>query len=101
MQVLAKAANGAAIGSPLAASSYLLRMHSEKGDSLKFFKKGNEKSVLGRLEALRNYLQKHREWKPSENIGPLEGHKIYLYPIIRSPYGKPLYDGIMYHYRKA
>jgi hypothetical protein len=67
--------SGAAIGSTLAASSYLSRMHSEKGDLLKFFKKGDENSVLGRLETLRNYLKKHREWKPSENSGPLEGQK--------------------------
>jgi hypothetical protein len=44
MQVLAKAANGAAIGSTLAASSYLSRMHSEKGVLVKFFKKGDENS---------------------------------------------------------
>jgi hypothetical protein len=31
MQVLAKAANGAAIGSTLAASSYVSRKHGEKG----------------------------------------------------------------------
>jgi hypothetical protein len=57
MQVLAKAANGAAIGSTFAASSYLSRMHREKGDLLNFFKKGDENSVLGRLETLRNYLK--------------------------------------------
>jgi hypothetical protein len=50
MQVLAKAENGAAIGSTLAASSYFSRMHGEKGDLLKFFKRGNENSVLGRLK---------------------------------------------------
>jgi hypothetical protein len=66
MQVLAKAANGAAIGSALAASSYISRMHGEKGDLLKFFKKGDDNSVWAdwkrskvilktpRMEALRN-----------------------------------------------
>jgi hypothetical protein len=56
MQVLAKAAKGAAIGSTLAASSYVSRMHAEKGDLLKFLKKGDENSILGRLETLRNHL---------------------------------------------
>jgi hypothetical protein len=56
MRVLAEAANGAAIGSTLAASSYVARMHGEKGELLKFFKKGDKNSVLGRLETLQNYL---------------------------------------------
>jgi hypothetical protein len=60
MQVLAKAANGAAISSTLAASSYDSRKQAEKGDLLKFFKKGDENSVLGRLETLRNYLKTPR-----------------------------------------
>jgi hypothetical protein len=75
MQVRAKAANGAAIGSTLAASSYVSRMHGEKGDLLKFFKKGDENSDLGRLETPRNYHKNHREWKPSETSGPFEGEK--------------------------
>jgi hypothetical protein len=40
MQVLAKATNGAAISSTLAAGSYVSRMHGKKGDLLKFCKKG-------------------------------------------------------------
>jgi hypothetical protein len=90
MQVLAKAANGAAIGSTLTASSYLSRMHGEKGDLLKFFKKGDKNSILGRLETLQNDLKNTENGSPQKIVDHWKGKKRYLFPIIKSPYG-------MYH----
>jgi hypothetical protein len=79
MQVLAKAANGAAISSTLAASSYVSHMHGEKGDLLKFFKKGDENSVLGRLETLRNYLKNPENGSPQKLVDHWKGkRKIFI-----------------------
>jgi hypothetical protein len=86
VQVLAKAANGAAIGSTLAASSYLSQMHGEEGDFLRFFKKGDENSLLGRLEALQNYFKNTENGSLQKRVDHWKGQK-NLYPIIESPYG--------------
>jgi hypothetical protein len=86
MQVLAKAANGAAIGSTLAASSYVSCMHGEKGDLLKFFKKSDENSILGRLETIQNDLNNTENGSPQKLVDHWKGKKRYLFPIIRSPY---------------
>jgi hypothetical protein len=78
MRVLAEAANGAAIGSTLAASSYVSRMHVEKGDLLKFFKKGDENSVLGQLETLRNYLKNTENGSPQKLVDHWKEKNIFI-----------------------
>jgi hypothetical protein len=80
MQVLAKAANGAAIGSTLAASFYVSRMHGEKGGLLNFFKNGDENSVLGRLETLQLYLITTENGSPQKQVDHWKGKsKIFIF----------------------
>jgi hypothetical protein len=61
---VSKKADRAAIGSPLAASSYVSRMQGGMGDLLKFLKKGDENSVLGRLKTLQKHFTNTKNGSP-------------------------------------
>jgi hypothetical protein len=53
----------------------------KREDLLKFFKKGDENSVLGR-----NYLKNTENGSPQKLVDHWKGKKRYLLPI-KSPYG--------------